>query len=171
MWGWLKAEIALASRSKRALRSGSEERCEGRTLMATFRPSRVSRARYTSPMPPAPNGDWISYGPSFVPEVSPIRARNYSLYSTVARGCRLRAVTPRSWIILEHENSSLPVNQHAERARNRGSPRARLVCGWVLGRTKIRGVYEEMMHLGVEAHRFRSELGFDGLDLAELVGR
>src|SRR5215469_11085601 len=29
-------------------------------------------------MPPVPSGDWISYGPSLVPEVSPIYARNYS---------------------------------------------------------------------------------------------
>ena len=31
-------------------------RSAGRTLMATSRPSRVSRARYTSPIPPAPIG-------------------------------------------------------------------------------------------------------------------
>src|SRR6185436_17388208 len=37
--------------------------------MATSRPSRVSRARYTSPMPPAPRGATISYGPSRVPGV------------------------------------------------------------------------------------------------------
>jgi hypothetical protein len=35
---------------------------------------RVSLARYTSPMPPAPSGAWISYGPSFMPEVSVINA-------------------------------------------------------------------------------------------------
>ena len=32
----------------------------GRTLTATSRPSRVSRALYTSPMPPAPIGERIS---------------------------------------------------------------------------------------------------------------
>jgi hypothetical protein len=36
------------------------EKCSGRTLTATVRSSLVSRARYTSPMPPAPSGDWIS---------------------------------------------------------------------------------------------------------------
>lgn len=46
--------------------------------MATVRWSRVSRARYTSPVPPAPSGDWISYGPSFVPVVSPMRAELYA---------------------------------------------------------------------------------------------
>ena len=45
--------------------------------MATSRPSRGSRARYTSPIPPAPSGAMISYGPSFVPEVRAIRARHY----------------------------------------------------------------------------------------------
>src|SRR3954468_20038198 len=74
MFGCDREEIARASRSKRALRSGSEERCEERTLIATVRSSRVSRARYTSPIPPAPSGATISYGPSFVPDVSGIDA-------------------------------------------------------------------------------------------------
>src|SRR6202034_2169000 len=65
----------------RCLRSGSEERCAGRTLIATSRSSRVSRARYTSPIPPAPSKDWISYGPSFVPGVSVIGARHYNVPS------------------------------------------------------------------------------------------
>ncbi len=50
----------------------------GSTLIATSRPSRVSRARYTSPIPPAPASDNISYGPSLAPAVSAIDARNYS---------------------------------------------------------------------------------------------
>src|SRR5688572_30026305 len=37
--------------------------------MATSRPSWVSVARYTSPMPPAPSGATISYGPILVPDV------------------------------------------------------------------------------------------------------
>src|ERR1039458_1505587 len=32
-------------------------------------------------MPPAPRGDWMSYGPSFVPVASPITGGNYSLCS------------------------------------------------------------------------------------------
>jgi hypothetical protein len=40
----------------------------------------VSEARYTSPIPPVPTGDWISLGPSFVPEVRVIpESRHYSL--------------------------------------------------------------------------------------------
>ena len=38
-----------------------------KTLTATIRLRRVSRALYTSPMPPAPMGAMISYGPSFAP--------------------------------------------------------------------------------------------------------
>src|SRR5215469_2405910 len=64
--------MVLASRSNRCLRTGSEEKCAGRTLMATVRSSRVSRARYTSPIPPAPNGATISYGPSRVLRLSGI---------------------------------------------------------------------------------------------------
>jgi hypothetical protein len=40
--------------SKRARRSGSCASSAGSTLIATSRPSFVSVARYTSPMPPAP---------------------------------------------------------------------------------------------------------------------
>jgi len=46
--------------SKRRNRSASLASASGSSLIATSRPSRVSRARYTSPMPPAPSGDWIS---------------------------------------------------------------------------------------------------------------
>src|SRR5713101_2876751 len=70
MWGCESFETALASRSRRCRKEGSEDRSAGRTLRATSRSRRVSRARYTSPMPPAPSGRWISYGPSLVPEFS-----------------------------------------------------------------------------------------------------
>jgi hypothetical protein len=62
---WLSADIVemadmrvIQGRSalESMLRSGSERR-EGRTLIAIVRSSLVSRARYTSPMPPAPSGD------------------------------------------------------------------------------------------------------------------
>jgi hypothetical protein len=45
------------------------------TLTATVRSKRESRARYTSPMPPAPKGETISYGPSFVPDIKPMDCR------------------------------------------------------------------------------------------------
>ena len=37
------------------------------TFTATSRPSRVSRARYTSPMPPSAINSTISYGPRLAP--------------------------------------------------------------------------------------------------------
>src|SRR5205807_6883490 len=40
---------------------------EGRTLIATSRFNRASRARYTSPMPPEPMAARISYGPRRAP--------------------------------------------------------------------------------------------------------
>src|SRR6266481_2748932 len=70
--GWLRAEAERASCSKRSSRSVFAEHVGGRILIATLRPSCISRARYTSPMPPAPSGSTISYGPSFVPEVRAI---------------------------------------------------------------------------------------------------
>src|SRR5712691_725878 len=56
--------MASASRSKRS------ENCTPETLIATSRFKRGSRARYTSPMPPAPICARISYRPSFVPTES-----------------------------------------------------------------------------------------------------
>ncbi len=53
MFGWFSDASTLASRSKRARRSASAAKASGKTLMATSRSSVVSRARYTSPMPPA----------------------------------------------------------------------------------------------------------------------
>ena len=42
------------------LASELSDKCAGRILIATVRFRRVSSARYTSPMPPAPSGDSIS---------------------------------------------------------------------------------------------------------------
>src|SRR5262249_10286095 len=67
--GWLKADAALASWTKRRIRSGSAANSAGRIFSATARSSLVSRARYTSPIPPLPNRAVISYEPSCVPMV------------------------------------------------------------------------------------------------------
>src|SRR5215510_8819278 len=67
MLGWFNAARTWASREKRASRSGSVVRDVGRTLMATSRPSFVSRARHTCPMPPSPRTDTISYDPTREP--------------------------------------------------------------------------------------------------------
>ncbi len=56
MFGWFRAEADRASFSKRFNRSASDASSAGSTLIATSRSSRVSRARYTSPIPPAPSG-------------------------------------------------------------------------------------------------------------------
>src|SRR5580765_1379811 len=74
MWGCESCEIVFASRSKRWRTSGDEDRWDGRTLTATVRSSRVSRARYTSPIPPAPIAERISYGPNRMPAESVISA-------------------------------------------------------------------------------------------------
>src|SRR5215813_14709792 len=61
MLEWFNAATARASRSKRSLNSLLE------TFRATMRSSRLSRALYTSPMPPAPRDARTSYGPRRVP--------------------------------------------------------------------------------------------------------
>ena len=61
--------MVFASHSNRCFRSGSVATCSGRTLMATVRSSRVSRASHTSPLPPTPIWAVTSYGPRRVPGV------------------------------------------------------------------------------------------------------
>src|SRR5438132_757306 len=70
--GWLNEARTFASRWNRATRSWSAVNPSGRILTATSRSSRVSRARYTSPMPPAPMSERTSYGPRREPAVSTI---------------------------------------------------------------------------------------------------
>src|ERR1051325_6519734 len=86
--GWLSADMARASRSKRSLNSREE------TLMATGRPRRVSVPRYTSPMPPLPIRDAISYGPS----LSPGESRISSIQCTAAtRRVKGGSLEPGGW--------------------------------------------------------------------------
>jgi hypothetical protein len=73
MWGWFREATARASFSKRS------ENCSFEILMATMRSRRVSRAFQTSPMPPAPIGARISYGPSLSPAESGILLVKFSL--------------------------------------------------------------------------------------------
>ena len=79
MCGWFKAAIARASRSKRS------ENCSFETFIATSRPRRLSSALYTSPMPPAPIGVRISYGPSLSPTDS-----GMSMNKSIAVGQKMR---------------------------------------------------------------------------------
>src|ERR1700678_3086266 len=65
MLGWFKEDMVRASPWKRCLASGLSVRCLGRILTATVPSRRVSFARYTSPIPPEPSCDRISYGPEF----------------------------------------------------------------------------------------------------------
>src|SRR5258706_4100954 len=67
MLGWLSAEGARASLWKRFRRSLSAASSSGRPLMAPSRPSRGSLALQTSPIPPDPSGERISYGPRRLP--------------------------------------------------------------------------------------------------------
>ncbi|HTS30076.1 MAG TPA: hypothetical protein VMH81_29595 [Bryobacteraceae bacterium] len=60
MFGWANAATDKASRRNLAKAWGSFERWSGRTLIATWRFKRVSAARYTSPIPPAPMGAMVA---------------------------------------------------------------------------------------------------------------
>src|SRR5262245_18033627 len=87
MRGWLSDASTCASRVKRAKRSGSRANWVGRTLTATSRCSLVSRARYTSPIPPAPMGARISYEPRRVPAGKAMRGEDAPIVAGCAR-CR-----------------------------------------------------------------------------------
>ena len=65
-----RQELGLALEPREPL--GVVRELRGRTLIATSRPSLVSRARYTSPMPPAPSGATTSYEPSELPASIPM---------------------------------------------------------------------------------------------------
>ena len=84
MFGWLRLASTRASRSKRWRRFGLSATCRGNTLMATVRPSRVSVARYTSPIPPVPIDATISYGPRRWPGASRHKDRSDSVSVTVS---------------------------------------------------------------------------------------
>ena len=56
MPGWERAATALASASKRDSARGLDAKGSGRTLRATSLSSFVSRARQTTPIPPAAIG-------------------------------------------------------------------------------------------------------------------
>src|SRR5262252_302244 len=59
--------MARASRLNRSTLSDDDFSGSDRTFSATIRPSRVSRARYTSPIPPTPSCARISNGPMRAP--------------------------------------------------------------------------------------------------------
>src|SRR5262245_31281858 len=67
MFGCESVASILASRANRSSAFSSPSRRVGSTLTATSRSSWWCRARYTSPMPPAPSGARISYAPIRLP--------------------------------------------------------------------------------------------------------
>src|SRR5580704_17601049 len=81
--------MARASRSKRSEKASLD------SFMATIRSRRVSRALYTSPMPPAPIGFRISYGPRRDPEARGIDLEFYFKSETEQIGRPIRRVTCR----------------------------------------------------------------------------
>src|SRR6266403_1994858 len=70
MLGWFKADAARASRWNRSRDCESLAKSSGRNFSATKRPSLVSWALYTTPIPPPPSFSMIRYWP----RVSPIMA-------------------------------------------------------------------------------------------------
>jgi hypothetical protein len=64
----------LGRRASCSKPSASPANVAGRILIANERSSRVSWARYPSPIPPAPRGARISCGPNLVPAVTAMRS-------------------------------------------------------------------------------------------------
>jgi len=82
--------------------------------MAMSRLSFVSRARYTSPMPPAPNGDRISYAPRRAPG-----AKDMTVWIIAVETVR------RSWFDVRRAGSSFVVrgSTRLERRTSNDEPR------------------------------------------------
>ena len=91
---------AVADLEGRFRRPASEETPSGRTLTATSRPRRSSRARQTSPIPPAPSGATTSCGPTGFSRRSPSQSkiigvpRSRTGWRRPADGCRRRTGRP-----------------------------------------------------------------------------
>ena len=79
-----------------------------RTLTATVRPSRVSSARYTAPMPPRPTRLSIRYGPSCVPFLSSARG-----------DCPQRVPRRRGRSVRSNAGHARANSQHHKGAQNR----------------------------------------------------
>src|SRR5215471_11308010 len=109
--------MVFASRSNLCFLCGSADISFGKILTATSRPSRVSLARYTSLIPPAPSGPTISYGPSFVPEARSMLARDYTARKPL-RGNSSRVpgrmtgnspeTQPCLWLLVPHSSPPPP---------------------------------------------------------------
>jgi hypothetical protein len=105
MWGWESEQIARAPCSSRCRVSSCEASAELRNFSATERPSGSSRARKTSPIPPAPRKSTNLNRPpmSSLGEWDTARAltttpgsRNESARSESAHGDRTRTATSPS---------------------------------------------------------------------------
>src|SRR6202790_1315592 len=96
MLGWFREASTWASRRKRINRLGSCAKFGDRTLIATSRLRFLSRARYTSPIPPAPTGARISYEPS----TAPVSSAPLSI-----AGCFRKQLSPFSCVAISDSTS------------------------------------------------------------------
>src|SRR6266478_7716766 len=124
--------MVFASRSNRCLGAASEENCAGKILIATLRPRRVSRARYTSPIPPAPSGETISYGPSLAPRVSATVVKLYLAKQNAGDNSCLYGTAPQHVCDTASRSDIQDVQapeSKARKASGRQSPTQGLVSG------------------------------------------
>src|SRR5262245_36494091 len=141
--------MTRASRSSRWRSASSFVRWAGKTLIATSRSRRLSRPRYTSPIPPAPRADTISYGPSRVPGASAIEAQDSRVVG------RPVAVSPVAGISATARGARLVEARRRRRAPARSLPRP--------GHGRAVGPHLELGHLAVGFH-----VGLVVLELAPL---
>src|SRR5262249_11395253 len=128
MLGWFSAEAARASCSNRCLREASVEIEAGRTSIATSRPSRVSRAFHTSPIPPAPIGERTSYGPMRLPAAivtsfreDPMSSEALAKEDRTGRGGFRRKSSPDDWDESRLRDFPVACQQRQRQAPRRGA--------------------------------------------------
>src|SRR5437867_10167576 len=108
MWGWLSAAIARASLSKRST-WGAVSR-----LMATMRPSRVSRAFHTSPYPARTDGreDFVWAEASAGLQCHGSACRDYTCHAEPLAGTSREVLSPSMCCIGQRCPWHLPNTSH-----------------------------------------------------------
>src|SRR5882672_4579470 len=155
MFVWLSDANTLASRSNRESRSASAENTSGRTLMATSRPSTVSLARHTSPIPPWP----ILSASRYCANVRPGSKVKGGLREK--DDCRSRSCRPRLDFRAEVANMSL---------RFRRSGCAVVLVGLVLAAAPKVAAGDEKALIGSYAHVRRVTTDGKPLTSPDVVG-
>ena len=153
MWGWLRRAAARASRRRRRRRSAaSEPAVPLRVFSATRRWRRVSSARKTSPLAPAPSRSRMRYGPT-VERAIPGSSFRLESRRSLAQMIQRQTKTGRPW--------GAPLKCH----------RIRAVARWLLRPSAAEEDAAERPDRGQERGRHQEQVAVLADRAAEADGR